>query len=383
MHSSSSGRRRSATSLRNPCSSGKPSVTIAPSTPIGRQAVISGFTARLRSVIVVTTEVQPRRRRSRSSPGSPGAPPRRCRGVTATAAGSAAGSAGSAARPRRSRRVGARAPARRATRARVAGARGCGCRLARRQPGAAARSRPADWRRGLARGRGGGCAVRCARDDRRRTAGGAGAEPGADGPGRVVDDRRDRDGVGGHGSSRASSSCSRRPPGPSRVGSIAASRRAAAVIPGSAGPVARLGEDPLAERVDHLVQERPQVAASLLEPVQEPDAGRGVAGGHRVAEPVDQLRVGEPQQVAHRVGLDPPRRRRQQLVQDRLGVPHPARGQPRDDLDRLGLRLATVGREDPLELAADLGAGSGAGRRTAGAATGPPAGSPAGGSTRT
>ena len=33
---------------------------MAPSTPMGRQAVISGFTARLRSVIVVTTEVQPR-----------------------------------------------------------------------------------------------------------------------------------------------------------------------------------------------------------------------------------------------------------------------------------------------------------------------------------
>ena len=54
--------------LRNPCSSGKPSVTTLPSTPIGRQAVISGFTARLRSVMVVTTEAQPWRSRSRSSP---------------------------------------------------------------------------------------------------------------------------------------------------------------------------------------------------------------------------------------------------------------------------------------------------------------------------
>ncbi len=43
MPASMAGRRRSAASLRNACSSGKPRVTIAPSTATGRQATMSGF----------------------------------------------------------------------------------------------------------------------------------------------------------------------------------------------------------------------------------------------------------------------------------------------------------------------------------------------------
>ena len=49
-----------------------------------------------------------------------------------------------------------------------------------------------------------------------------------------------------------------------------------------------------------------------------------------------------------------------QLVQDGLRVAHAPGGQAGDHADRLGVRLAAVGREDPLELAGDLGDGEAA-----------------------
>ena len=67
------------------------------------------------------------------------------------------------------------------------------------------------------------------------------------------------------------------------------------------------------------------------------------------------LGVGEAQQVAHGLGLDPAARRRQQLVEDRLGVAHAAGGEPGDEARSPRVGLAAVGRQDPLELAADLG----------------------------
>ena len=95
------------------------------------------------------------------------------------------------------------------------------------------------------------------------------------------------------------------PAGAERVGSIA--RRAAGRRWSCQGrrAVASAREEPLAQGVDHLVQERPEVAAALLEPIEQRDAGGGVAGGERVAEAVDQLGVGQAKEVADRVGLDP------------------------------------------------------------------------------
>ena len=62
-------------------------------------------------------------------------------------------------------------------------------------------------------------------------------------------------------------------------------------------------------------------------------------------------------------------------------IPPAASRAIRCDGRRVG--LAAVGREDPAELAVDLGRRSGGGRRTAGGATGSPAGTPGGGSRRT
>ena len=64
-----------------------------------------------------------------------------------------------------------------------------------------------------------------------------------------------------------------------------------------------------------------------------------------------------PEEVAD-VGLvDPVGRRRQELVEHRFGVAHPAGGEPGDEADGRRLGLAAVGGEDPGELALDLGDG--------------------------
>ena len=265
--------------LEEACSSGKPRVTTLPSTPIGRQTAISGLTARLRSVIVVDDRGPAagggaRGRRPAASPAAPAAPASGARagaggrGRPAPAVGwrrPGAGGRRPAARPRRSAGRGA------------APASGGGARPAARCGG----SRPAaggagDGRRGRAAAR---CRTRARSPARRRATA---------------------------GSSRASSSWRRRPPGPRRVGSMAARRRAAAARAGSAGAAGREpGEQPLAQRVDDLVQEDAQVPAALLEPVEEADARRPRRPpASAIDEAVDQLGVGEAQQVPHGVGLD-------------------------------------------------------------------------------
>ncbi len=76
--------------------------------------------------------------------------------------------------------------------------------------------------------------------------------------------------------------------------------------------------------------------------------------GERVDEPVHELTLGEAEQLAHGLGLDAVRGRGEELVEDRLGVAHPARGQAGHDRDGLGVGLPSVGGQDPLQLAADL-----------------------------
>ena len=71
-------------------------------------------------------------------------------------------------------------------------------------------------------------------------------------------------------------------------------------------------------------------------------------------KPAHRLGVGETEQVAHAGLVELVRRRRQQLVEHRLGVAHAARGQPGDQVHRLGRRGAAVGLEDAPELALDL-----------------------------
>ena len=62
---------------------------------------------------------------------------------------------------------------------------------------------------------------------------------------------------------------------------------------------ASAGEQPAPEGVDHLVQEHAQVPATLLEPVEQVDAGRRVAARERIDEPVHELALREAEQLAH------------------------------------------------------------------------------------
>ncbi len=114
-----------------------------------------------------------------------------------------------------------------------------------------------------------------------------------------------------------------------------------------------LGPDGL----DGLVEQRPDVPAAFLEAVEQGDAGGAVAADEVVDEGLDDLRVGQAEQVADGRLVDPLGRGRQQLVEHRLGVAHPAGGQPGDEVDGGGIGVAAVGREDPVELALDLGDG--------------------------
>ena len=70
--------------------------------------------------------------------------------------------------------------------------------------------------------------------------------------------------------------------------------------------------------------------------------GHGVAVRERRDEPVDEVRIREAEEVADGVGLDGPGGGREQLVEDRLRVTHAAGRQPRDERDRLRVRLAVV-----------------------------------------
>ena len=82
--------------------------------------------------------------------------------------------------------------------------------------------------------------------------------------------------------------------------------------------------------------------------------GEGIVGDEGVDEPVDRLRVGQSEQVAHPWLVELVCRRRQQLVEHRLGVPHAAGGEAGDQVNGFRRGGSTVGVEDPPELAFDL-----------------------------
>ena len=341
MPSSSSGRRRSATSLRNALLLGEAEgddVALDADRPAGGDQRLHGAVA-----------VADRRRRSSTQPraealevvvGRRGAA-RAATGVGRGSAASASGGGRAAAAPRRAWLEAAGSDVARA----AAGRAWPGVRRARpaRPAGAADGGRVRAGARDAASGS--RQPVLRGRPSRGRSAASTAAATGCgDAPARD--------------SSSASSSWRRSPPGPRRVGSIDARRRAATAS-------GRVGRGAGAER------RRAAARGWRRRPGRGRPGGRGRApragrGGRcrrprrRVAsastKPVDELGVGEAEQVADGVRLDPARRSRtRQLVEDRLGVAHPARGEAGDERDRLGVGLAAVGGEDPLELAADLG----------------------------
>ena len=157
-----------------------------------------------------------------------------------------------------------------------------------------------------------------------------------------------RDGArpGGAGSgNRASSSWSRRPPTPARLGSMAASRRAAAARAATGWSRARrrsrgrLGaDDPGAER-----RRRPG-RGSRAGRARAPRARRAGAmpasastATRASMKPVDRLGIGEAEQVADARLVELVGRGRQQLVEHRFRVAHAARGESRDEVHRLGV----------------------------------------------
>ena len=139
-----------------------------------------------------------------------------------------------------------------------------------------------------------------------------------------------------------SSSWKRRPPGPSLAGSIAASRRPIAVSRAAPGSVAarQAGHESRADGFHDLVEECPHVPAALVEAVEDRQARQALTIDQRRDEPVDRLAAGQAERVPDPVRAEAVRVAGQELVEHRLGVPHPARGGPGDEVDRVVVRLA-------------------------------------------
>ena len=123
----------------------------------------------------------------------------------------------------------------------------------------------------------------------------------------------------------------------------------------SGGGLGQTGDELRADGFDGLVEKGPDIAASLFERVEQRDARGAVAADQVVDERLDDFGVGEAQQVAYGRLRDPLGRRGEQLIEHRFGVAHPTGGEPGDQVHRGGLGLASVGGQDPVELALDLG----------------------------
>ena len=108
------------------------------------------------------------------------------------------------------------------------------------------------------------------------------------------------------------------------------------------------------DRLDRLVQQRADIPAAFLEPVEQGDAGRPIASNEVIDERLHELGVSQAEEVADMALLDPLRRRRQELVEHRFGVAHPAGREPGDEVEGSRFGLAPIRRQDPGELALDL-----------------------------
>ena len=112
-----------------------------------------------------------------------------------------------------------------------------------------------------------------------------------------------------------------------------------------------------AQPLDRLLREGAQVATPFLQPVEELDAGHGLAAHQRAQEGLDRFLLDQPEDLANVVRRQRAGIRAEQLVEHRLGVAHAPGGQAGDQVDRLGLGRSTVRRQDRPELAADLAHG--------------------------
>ncbi len=142
------------------------------------------------------------------------------------------------------------------------------------------------------------------------------------------------------------------------------SRRAAAAsaaVP-AARPATTGGHQTLPQSDDDLLREGDEVPALPFQLVEHRDARERIALGERVHEALDGRLRGQAQQVAHQAGIDDRIGRGEDLVEQRFGVAHAARGEPRDELQGVGVGDAALGRQDAPELALDLLDGQGSER---------------------
>ncbi len=254
MPASMSALRRSAASLRNACSSGKPRVTMLPSTATGRHLVMSGLVGGF-SLSCATMAGQAASSSARAGSVAGADDGRRLRpdgrlpsGLGQLRHGLVRGGRRLCGhgihlrrlRPGRDRHGG---------HGRRRGPPWIGRRGARRCPDGLGLGRRSGWRLGGDRRRG--------RDLPRRS-GGADLR-------RQVRTARVRAAAGGRRCRRAS-------------GSIAASRRAASATAVRSTLIGRgqPGDQASPQQVDGLVEQGPRVAAALLEGIEQRDAGRGV-----------------------------------------------------------------------------------------------------------
>ena len=110
-----------------------------------------------------------------------------------------------------------------------------------------------------------------------------------------------------------------------------------------------------AQHLDHLFEDRADVPAPIVELVEDPEPSDRITIDERRQKSIDGLAFGQPEQVADLSFVDPSARRAEQLVEHRLGIAHPAGGEPGDQVKRGGFGLDRLGLEDARQLALDLG----------------------------
>ena len=109
-----------------------------------------------------------------------------------------------------------------------------------------------------------------------------------------------------------------------------------------------------AEASNDLVGKGDEVPAIALELIQQPNALQRGAAGQVVDEAIDRFEIGKAKQIADSVCVDRVGTTRDDLVEHRLGVAHPAGGALRDQIKSLIRDRPTFRLGDAPKLASYL-----------------------------
>ena len=112
--------------------------------------------------------------------------------------------------------------------------------------------------------------------------------------------------------------------------------------------------EPDSQPLESLLEKGAQIAAMLLETVQEVDGDYGFARQQRSQECIERFLVDQTEHVSHPIGAQARRVGRQELIQHGFGISHAAGSQSGDQINGLRVSRSTLGVEDHLELAGDL-----------------------------